>query len=751
MARIDILDGLNPAQRQAAEHVEGPLLIVAGPGSGKTRVIVHRIAYLVKVVDIPPYRICAVTFTNRAAREMRERLTGLLGTRAENLTTGTFHAFCASILRRDGEKIGVGRNFTIYDDEDQRALLKEAVHDAKVDDRLYSLRGLQSAISNAKSQLLSPEAFRSHSGSYKDEIVFRAYSSFQELLRKNNAVDFDDLLMQVVELFRRVPETLHKYQDRYQHLLVDEFQDTNFAQSQIASMLSGKYRNICVVGDPDQSIYSWRNADVRNILSFANDYPDATVVNLEQNYRSTQTILEAANGIVSGNRSRLDKTLWTGNPEGVPVIVGKAFTGQEEAQMVIQEVEWLCNVEGHRLRDCAVMYRVNAQSRVFEEACRSKGVSYILVGGVKFFQRREVKDVLAYMRLIHNHYDEVGILRVINIPPRGIGKRTIEVVRTWAASQDIPLFDALQVIANKKEKDEPLDIPITPRSAAALANFSTLVSGLREVIMDGDVVKLMDAVLERTEYWKWLESTEDRVEERWENIQELRGMAREYDAMPPAEGLQSLLESAALMTDLDALDEDEQQDYLTLITLHQAKGLEYPVVFIVGLEDGLLPHSRSIKKPSSDEDDPTQLEEERRLLYVGITRAKERLYLTLAFKRSLHGITQDTYPSRFLADIPKKLKKCGFSFGRQSEAASSVSHNYEKWPYNSTVRRGAKVEATSTEVSFRDGDRVRHATFGDGVVVSIKPSGYDYEVAVAFKGEAGLKRLMLSLAPLDKV
>ncbi|MBI2872424.1 MAG: UvrD-helicase domain-containing protein [Chloroflexi bacterium] len=725
----DVLQGLNPAQRQAVEHIQGPLLIVAGPGSGKTRVIAHRIAYLVRVCGVSPHHVCAVTFTNRAARELRERLDRLLGTRAQALTAGTFHAFCARVLRRDGVHIGLESDFNIYDDEDQRELLKRAMEELELDPRRFPPTAILSSISNAKSQLIDPEGYLARGRSYFDEIVQRVYQRYQELLARHKAVDFDDLLMRVVELFRRAPPVLHRYQERYVHLLIDEFQDTNVAQYHLARLLAGKYKNICVVGDPDQSIYSWRNADLRNILSFQKDYPDARMVNLDQNYRSTKTILDAARHLISVNKQRLDNNLWTQNTQGVPIVVAEAYTPEEEAQLVLQEVQEL-RQKGRRLRDCAVMYRVNAQSRAFEEACLRYGIAYKLVGGVRFYQRREVKDILAYLRVILNPYDEVSLLRIINTPTRGIGQRTVDDLARWARGLAIPLYAAIQAMADERERGTPPTHPLGSRQAQALLTFLHLLNGLMEASQSLTPVELLDLVVERTGYQKHLrESSDPQTEERLENVRELRAVAQEYPGSG-ADALRDLLENSALMTDQDTLDTDQEQDYLTLITLHQAKGLEFPVVFMAGMEDGLLPHIRSF-------DDPGQMEEERRLCYVGMTRAKERLYLTRAFRRNLMGATQAGLPSRFLQDIPSHLVA---GLTRAAERAAP-----DRWDTPSSTTATAP-----SPPPFKAGEKVRHGAFGEGIVVSCAPSRGDFEVTVAFKGQAGVKRLLHSLAKLER-
>ena len=725
--QTDILEGLNPAQREAAETTEGPLLIIAGPGSGKTRVITHRIAYLVRVTGVNPRRIAAVTFTNKAAREMRERLDRLLGTRAGGLTCGTFHALCVAILRRDGSAIGVDREFAIYDQGDQLNLLKRGMEEANIDPKRYPIRALLSTISQAKSNLLDPPGYAKTVGSYYEEIVQRVYERYQELLSRSKALDFDDLLLKAVRLFEREPDVLQQYQNRYLHLMVDEFQDTNVVQYTLARLLAGTYRNICVVGDPDQSIYSWRNADIRNILSFKRDYPDAKVVSLEENYRSTQNILEAAKHLIAPNRERLEKELYTRKEQGTPLEVHEAHNEEEEAQWVVKEMDRLVKEEKYRLGDCAVMYRINAQSRALEEAHLRYGVPYRLVGAVRFYQRREVKDIVAYLRLLRNPYDEVSLERVINVPTRGIGARTVEELSEIARARDLPLYTALQAIVAESE-EEGADSPLAARSLAALARFLQLLNGLMEEAGKLGVSDLIDVLIERTSYRRYLMEGDERGEEKWENVMELRGQAKDFQELPPDESLMGFLERVALVSDVDNLD--QPQDAVTLTTLHQAKGLEFPVVFMVGMEEGLLPHARAL-------DDPAEMEEERRLCYVGVTRAEERLYLVRAFRRTVVGGGLPSMPSRFLRDIPKELiaRPQPIAMGRP-----------DTWGQNN---RAPQVERIPTP--FRAGDKVRHATFGEGIVVNCAPADTDHEVTVAFKGNSGVKRLLHSIAGLERV
>jgi DNA helicase-2/ATP-dependent DNA helicase PcrA len=727
MSNMDILEGLNQHQREAVEAVDGPLLILAGPGSGKTRVITHRIAYLVRECGINPYRIAAVTFTNKAAREMKDRLEQLMGPHAQDLTVATFHAFCAMVLRREGHNIGLDRAFVIYDQEDQLTLLKQAMEAEEIDPQRFSPRSILSAISAAKSQLIDEDTYAAERSGYLEEVIHKAYKRFQDLLRKNNALDFDDLLLKTHTLFRDNAPVLEQYQSRYTYLLIDEFQDTNITQYSIARQVAGKHRNICVVGDPDQSIYSWRNADIRNILSFQKDYPEAKLVTLEENYRSTENILEAAHGVISANRKRMDRPLVTHNQRGKPVFVGEAYNPEEEAQHVLREIERLKREEGRALGECAVMYRVNAQSRSLEEGCLKYGIAYKLIGGLRFYQRKEVKDVIAYLRVIHNPYDEVSLSRIINVPPRGIGQRTVDQLTQTARAGGIRLYSAMQLLA--EQQDQETKGPAKGgRTFQAVSRFLHIINGLIKDAQELDVAELIDTIVERTGYRNYLMEDGEQGRERWENVQELRSTAQQFQDADPEEKLTAFLQGVALVSDVDTLE--ETPDSITLITLHQAKGLEFPVVFIVGLEEGLLPHIRSF-------DDPGQMEEERRLFYVGMTRAKDRLYLTRAFRRGFRGNSGTNQASRFLANVPQHLVSPLATANRRTPALAQRNAN------QSTEER--------TSAPLKAGERVRHAMFGDGIVVSCVASGQDHEVTVAFKGESGIKRLLLGYAGLEVV
>lgn len=729
---MDVLAGLNPTQREAVEAIDGPLLILAGPGSGKTRVIAHRIAYLMKVCGINPYCILAVTFTNKAAKEMKERLYHLVGRSVEELTLGTFHAICARTLRREAKHIGLEPRFIIYDDSDQLSLIKRSLEELALDPKQYPPRGLHSAISAAKARLYTPEDYAIYSQSYFEEVVKRVYERYQKLLTQSNALDFDDLLMKTVELFHSQPEVLSKYQSRYLHVLIDEFQDTNIAQYMLTKQLAGRYKNICVVGDPDQSIYSWRFADLRNILSFESDYPNAKLVMLEQNYRSTQTILETADCIISANQERKPKRLWTENEVGAPIVAAETYNEKDEAQFVVSEVERLITNGQYKASGCAVMYRTNAQSRAVEEAFVRYGIPYRLVGGTRFYERREIKDLIAYLRLIHNSYDSVSLTRIINVPGRGIGQRTTDELMRRAKALGLPLYAALQLLVEQGpgEADDAStpSAPFIPRAAKALTRFLTMVNELIAKAKELDLIDLMDLVLDRTGYKDYILDKDDG-EERWDNILELRTLANEYQDLEPGDSLSAFLEEIALVSDVDQYD--EKVDAVTLITLHQAKGLEFPVVFIVGMEEGLFPHRKSL-------DDPVQVEEERRLCYVGITRAKKRVYLIHAFRRNLMGSSTVTLSSRFLRDIPPHLMT---SAGQLMEEATPKATTTPEWPH---------PQPSLIEI-LKAGDHVHHLKFGEGIVVNCNPVGDDHEVIVAFKGEAGIKKLLLSFAPLQKV
>ena len=710
----DILEGLNEAQRKAVEAIEGPVLVLAGPGSGKTKVLVHRVAYLVRVCGINPYNIMAVTFTNKAAREMLARLRKLLGERANRLTVGTFHATCARILRREGEAIGIPSSYVIYDTDDQLSLVRRALKELNLDEKLYRPAALLGAISRLKAELIAPEEF--HPRTYWQEILLRVYERYQKLLRTQNALDFDDLLFCTVRLWREHPQILEKYQRRYLQILVDEFQDTNMAQYELLRMLAAGHRNIFVVGDEDQSIYRFRGADWRNVLRFREDFPDARVILLEKNYRSTQNILDAAQAVISRNPHRTPKKLYTDRGKGLPVIVFEAYDEVEEAEFVAAEIQRLVNRRLYEPGDFAVMYRTNAQSRLIEEAFLRRGMPYQLVGATRFYERKEIKDLVAYLRLIHNPLDDLSMQRIINVPPRGIGARTFDLLQQIAQGRGIPYYSALQLI-----RDDPQGMGIPNRLRVNLLKFLDLLDEFIAASEEMDVLSLLDYVIEKTGYEGYLKDGTEEGFERWENVLELKNVAAGYASLPPREGLVAFLEGVALVSDVDNLRENGNAP--VLLTLHMAKGLEFPVVFIVGMDEGLLPHNRSY-------DDPEAMMEERRLCYVGFTRAKDRLYLVHTFRRTQYGERSPSEPSRFLRELPSHLLR----------------------PYDEDVDREEPAPSAppeSLKLTFRPGDKVIHPKFGQGVVVSSEFRDGDEEVTVAFIGK-GVKRLLVRYARLEK-
>ena len=757
---MDILAGLNSSQRAAAECIAGPLLILAGPGSGKTRVITHRIAYLINVCGVRPYNILAVTFTNKAAREMKERLKALAPADVDHLTVGTFHAICARILRREASAIGLDSRFVIYDDDDQLNLIRGVLKELNLDEKAYQPRAIQSHISAAKSELRSPVQYAEYATSYFEEIVLRVYRRYQEMLAENKGLDFDDLLMTTVRLFRERPDVLEKYQSRYAHLLVDEFQDTNVAQYVLVKMLGDKHRNVCVVGDEDQSIYSWRQADIRNILNFEYDFPGVKTIYLEQNYRSTKTILNAASSVIAANTMRKDKHLWTENDQGLPVVVFEAYNEEEEANYVVSEIERLISSGRNRPGDCAVMYRANAQSRVLERAFLRRRMPHKIVG-TRFYQRKETKDVIAYLRVISNPQDAVSFNRIINVPTRGLGNRTLTELDRWAHQLGVSAWDALLVL--RGDQVDGVDAadgvvassPFNARTERLLLDALSVFEGFIEASRQLPLPDLIKLVLARSGYADSLKDGTSEGEERLQNVNELLTVADEYAQLEPEVGLLAFLEEVALATDVDEYDESENA--VTLITLHGAKGLEFPVVFIVGMEEGVCPHVRSF-------DDSARMEEERRLCYVGMTRAKERLYLVYAFRRTLYGTTNVNTPSRFLADIPRHLvkgweKKASATKSRgSSNSVSSASYTSQGQVHVGHVRASDEAvkeaqkpkRALPAEPAFKPGDRVKHPKFGDGIVINVSVLSDDHEVSVAFP-EIGVKRLSLSFAPLEKV
>ena len=742
----NLLFGLSDRQRDAVTHTDGPLLIIAGPGSGKTRVMAHRVAYLIGVTGVSPWKILGVTFTNKAARELLERCERLVGLGSNELQVRTFHGFCARVLRSDGENVGLQSDFTIYDSDDQARVIRRILEDIDIDPKQFPPRSVLGVISDAKNNLQSPEQLSKRTETYRDEVMSRIYEAYEAALHRANAVDFDDLLSKTYTLLEGHPEILEKYQQRYEYLLVDEFQDTNPLQFQVARLLALKSRNICVVGDPDQSIYSWRHADPSNLTDFQSTFNETKIVTLDQSYRSTQIILEAADSVIGNNDERMEKNLWTENDRGSRITVAEAYNEEEEARLVLQATVELQEKHGIDRNEIAVMYRVNAQSRAFEVTCNREGIPYRLVGGVKFYDRKEVKDILAFLSLIANPAADAALERVINVPARGISAKSLTELRRVALVNNVPILDVILDISRVKGGDEEpaaYGCTLATRALNSIATFGDLITRLIEQSMALDTTELIDLAVERTGYGSMLREDKERGEERMENLQELRASAEQFSGSDERGQLTDFLENVALVSDVDGLqggdDGEIDADAITLITLHQAKGLEYDAVFLVGLEDGMLPHSRSLE-------DPAQLEEERRLLYVGMTRARKRLYMFRAFQRRFHGQSGSQTASRFLLEIPESLVTI-----RDIRGHSRVA---DRIPDPMWTKRAASTPAprpaTRSADEFAPGEKVKHDVFGEGVVVSSSGSGSDTQVTVAFVGE-GVKRLMLSFAPIERI
>lgn len=749
---MDFLAGLNPAQQEAVTTTHGPVLALAGPGSGKTRALTHRIGYLVTVEQVKPWEIVAVTFTNKAAKEMKTRLESLLSPQQTAfLRVGTFHALCARWLREDIETLGrYDRNFVIYDTSDQQAVVKRALRDLDIDEKAWKPTTINYAISKAKNEMITPEKFPTRK--YQDEIVQRVYERYQEILVENNALDFDDLLLVTHRLFRRHPLVLEKYHQRYRHVMVDEFQDTNMVQYELSKMLAAGHRNIFVVGDMDQGVYSWRGADTRNVLRFREDFPDHKLITLSQNYRSTDVILQAAKQLIRKNQNRIDNDLFTQRGTGQKIRVVEAYNEQEEATFVVNEIQTLLNRGEFQPGDFAIMYRTNAQSRVFEEAFIARNMPYILVRGTRFYDRKEIKDALAYLRLIHNPEDSVSLDRIINVPARSIGNKTVADLMRWAYELGASPWQALQQLVADDEvaQDEPPDdyspaavpAPFASRARKSLVEFGRLMAMLIGSKQKLNLVELFDLMLARTGYKNFVRDNTPEGDERWENLQELRRVAGEFTSAEAAEGLPAFLENVALVSDVDALGEEGRAP--ALLTLHTAKGLEFPVVFMVGMEENIFPHSRSLQ-------DPEEMEEERRLAYVGVTRAKDRLYMTRAFKRQTYGFEEPTTPSRFLRDLPDNLVENQERGGKYARGGGAVTGRAEyrqsttRWGNQSAV---APAKAAPTG-QFATGDKVYHQKFGDGIVIGVENTADDVYVQVAFPGQ-GIKKLALSFAKLEK-
>ncbi len=741
MSKYDLL---NPEQKEAVFHYEGPLLILAGAGSGKTRVLTHRVAWLIEEKQVNPWNIMAITFTNKAAGEMRDRVETMLGGALGGVWVATFHSTCVRILRRYIDRIGFGTNFTIYDGDDQKTIIKEICKRFQIDTKLYRERFFMAAISAAKDELLSPDDYAKQvHGDTRKQKVAEVYREYQKQLRASNALDFDDLIFRTVELFQKDAEVLEQYQDRFRFIMVDEYQDTNTTQFKLVSLLAAKYRNLCVVGDDDQSIYRFRGANIQNILSFEEVYPDAKVIRLEQNYRSTQNILTAANEVICHNEGRKEKKLWTANGDGDKVRFRQFLNGFEEAEYVAGMISRKVGAGKWRYGDCAVLYRTNAQSRMFEEKFLFANVPYKIVGGINFYGRKEIKDVLAYLKTIENGRDDLAVRRIINVPKRGIGATTINRVQEYANTEDMSFYDALRVAGT---------IPGVGKSVAKLDGFVQMIQTMRSKQPYYSVKELIEDVLEQTEYRKELmsEGTEEALD-RLANIDELLNKAASYAEHADNPSLGGFLEEVALVADIDNLEEDA--DHVVMMTLHSAKGLEFPVVFMVGMEDGMFPSYMSISS-----EDPADLEEERRLCYVGITRAKETLILTSARQRMVRGEIHYNRVSRFIEDIPKEVLAENETANVQPkekkerpETKAHAAYRQMRETFKTKAFAQPQVEAKKEGgLSYNVGDRVRHIKFGVGSVTDIREGGRDYEVTVNFD-RVGVKKMFASFAKLTKV
>ena len=766
---MSIYDKLNEPQREAVYHTDGPLLILAGAGSGKTRVLTHRIAYLIEERNVNPWNILAITFTNKAAGEMRERVDSLVGFGSESIWVSTFHAMCVRILRRFIDRLGYDNRFTIYDTDDQKTLMKEVCKKVAIDTKVFKERSLMSAISSAKNELILPDEFELNAGGDFAKLkIAKVYREYEAQLKANNALDFDDLLVKTVQLLQTQPDVLENYQERFRYIMVDEYQDTNTVQFQLVRLLAGKYRNLCVVGDDDQSIYKFRGANIRNILDFEHEFSDACVIKLEQNYRSTGNILNAANRVIANNKGRKEKTLWTANGEGELVHLRQFDTGYDEADFIAEDIKKEVRA-GASYNDHAVLYRTNAQSRLLEEKFVAMNVPYKIVGGVNFYARREIKDLLAYLKTIDNGMDDIAVRRIINVPKRGIGLTTINRIQESAAERGLGFYETLMA---------PELIPGIGRSAAKLDSFAALIEYFKGLTGQMSITDLLREVIEKTGYMESLDSEDkEDAQARKENIDELINKAAAYeeaaeDRDEPAT-LSAFLEEVALVADIDSLD--EEQDYVVLMTLHSAKGLEFPHVYLAGMEDGLFPSYMTIT--SDDRDD---LEEERRLCYVGITRAEQELTLTCARRRMVRGETQYNKISRFIKEIPAELLDTGsrriepetevpvqqntYAHAREAFRARAFGAAYSNGAGKSSgvssgkssqglasLQKGSQLAAGSGgSPDYAEGDRVRHVKFGEGTVLEIRSGGRDYEVTVDFDS-AGVRKMFAKFAKLVKI
>ncbi len=744
---MSIYDSLNEPQKEAVYYTEGPLLLLAGAGSGKTRVLTHRIAYLIEEKQVNPWNILAITFTNKAASEMRERVDKIVGMGAESIWVSTFHSMCVRILRRYIDRLGYDTNFTIYDTDDQKTLMKDVCRFLQLDTKVYKERTLLGAISSAKNEMISPEEFQIQAeGDFTKKKIAEAYIEYEKEMRANNALDFDDLLVKTVQLFQTQPDVLEYYQNRFRYIMVDEYQDTNTVQFMLVSTLAGKYKNLCVVGDDDQSIYKFRGANIKNILNFEQVFTDTKVIKLEQNYRSTGNILDAANAVIAHNRGRKEKALWTENERGDQVQFRQFDNAYEEAEYVVGDIRRNVNMRGAAYNDHAILYRTNAQSRMFEEKLVVSNIPYKIVGGINFYARREIKDLLAYLKTIENGKDDLAVRRIINVPKRGIGATTIGRIQDYAYEHDISFYEASKAAAG---------IPGVERSAGKIERFVAIIEEMKAECDFLSISDLMDSIIETTGYVEELQAeTDEEAEARLENIEELKNKMKAYEEECEEAGekatLSGFLEQVALVADIDSLD--ESSDYVVLMTLHSAKGLEFPNVYLTGLEDGLFPSYMSINS-----DDPMDVEEERRLCYVGITRAKKHLALTCARRRMIHGNTQYNRVSRFVEEIPEELLSEHLVIEKKKEFEPVKHSTYQqaKQAFQAKPFAAAKPvqqfgKKQGGALDYEVGDRVRHVKFGEGLVTQITSGGRDYEVTVAFD-TAGVKKMFAMFAKLQKI
>ncbi|XSC87501.1 DNA helicase PcrA [Bacillus velezensis] len=731
-----LLSGLNPVQQEAVKTTDGPLLLMAGAGSGKTRVLTHRIAYLMAEKHVAPWNILAITFTNKAAREMKERVESILGPGADEIWISTFHSMCVRILRRDIDRIGINRNFSILDTADQLSVIKGILKERNIDPKKFDPRSILGSISSAKNELIEPEEFAKTAGGYYDQVTSDVYTDYQKKLLKNQSLDFDDLIMTTIKLFERVPEVLEFYQRKFQYIHVDEYQDTNRAQYLLVKQLAARLENICVVGDSDQSIYRWRGADIANILSFEKDYPSANVILLEQNYRSTKRILQAANEVIKNNSNRKPKNLWTEKDEGIKLSYYSGDNEFGEGQFVAGKIYELNSSGRRKLSDIAILYRTNAQSRVIEETLLKSGLNYNIVGGTKFYDRKEIKDILAYLRLVSNPDDDISFTRIVNVPKRGVGATSLEKIASYAAMNGMSMFQAI------KQVDF---IGVSAKAANALDGFGAMVENLTNMQDYLSITELTEEILEKTEYREMLKAEKSiEAQSRLENIDEFLSVTKNFEQKSEDKSLVAFLTDLALIADIDQLDQKEEEsggkDAVTLMTLHAAKGLEFPVVFLMGMEEGVFPHSRSLMEEA-------EMEEERRLAYVGITRAEEELYLTNAKMRTLFGRTNMNPESRFIREIPGDLLE-NLNEKKTPRMQPGRKVQPKRGPVSRPVSYANKTGGDS--LSWAVGDKAGHKKWGTGTVVSVKGEGESTELDIAFPSPVGVKRLLAAFAPIEK-